>query len=92
MRAWLAIAAGLLIGAGVAWWFSRDEAGHGDQRREARQKAAAVDTRPSLYRWRDDAGVLQVTEQPPKGRHYERIDRDTPAGVRVSGDGVDTQE
>ena len=39
-----------------------------------------------FYRWRDDAGVLQITEQPPKGRRYERIDRDTPAGIRVSGD------
>ena len=28
----------------------------------------AREARPSLYRWRDDAGVLQITDQPPKGR------------------------
>ncbi|CAN4280237.1 DUF4124 domain-containing protein [Pseudoxanthomonas sp. LjRoot125] len=51
-----------------------------------------MEARPSLHRWRDDAGVLQITEQPPKGRRYERIERDTPAGIRVSGDGTDTHE
>ncbi|SFV29881.1 MULTISPECIES: DUF4124 domain-containing protein [unclassified Pseudoxanthomonas] len=93
MRAWLAIVAGLAVGGGVAWWLSRDEADGPEARREAgRAGAAPVDTRPSLYRWRDDAGVLQITEQPPKGRRYERIERDTPAGIRVSGDSKDTKE
>jgi hypothetical protein len=92
MRAWLAIAAGLGIGAGVAGWLSQDEAGPRRQRANAHQAAATVDTRPSLYRWRDDAGVLQITEKPPKHRPFERIDRDTPAAIRVSGDGADTQE
>ncbi len=93
MRAWLAIVAGLAVGGGVAWWLSRDEADGSEARREVGGKGAApVEARPSLYRWRDDAGVLQITEQPPKGRRYERIERDTPAGIRVSGDGTDTQE
>ncbi|HET6602838.1 MAG TPA: DUF4124 domain-containing protein [Xanthomonadaceae bacterium] len=32
-----------------------------------------------VYRWRDDAGVLQITDRPPQGRPYEtvRIDPET---------------
>lgn len=89
MRAWPAIAVGVALGTGVAWWLAR-ESPEATSRKQARADAAATaqarDARPSLYRWRDDAGVLQITEQPPKGRRYERIDRDTPAGIRVSGD------
>ncbi|KAB2927893.1 MAG: DUF4124 domain-containing protein, partial [Candidatus Contendobacter sp.] len=29
-------------------------------------------TKP-LYRWRDDQGRMQVTDQPPKGRPYEEV-------------------
>lgn len=89
MRAWAAIVAGIALGVGVAWWLAR-ESPETTSRKQARAEQAAAaqadDARPSLYRWRDDAGVLQITEQPPKGRRYERIDRDTPAGIRVSGD------
>lgn len=89
MRAWLAIAAGVALGVGTAWWLSRespDTTARTQARAEQAAAAQARDARPSLYRWRDDAGVLQITEQPPKDRRYERIDRDTPAGIRVSGD------
>lgn len=89
MRAWAAIVAGIALGVGVAWWLAR-ESPETLSRKQARAEQAAAaqadDARPSLYRWRDDAGVLQITEQPPKDRRYERIDRDTPAGIRVSGD------
>jgi hypothetical protein len=91
MRAWLAVAIGLAVGGGVAWWLSKHDADRPDPRRDAaRQGAAPVDTRPSLYRWRDDAGVLQITEKPPKHRPFERIDRDAPSTIRVSGDRTDT--
>ena len=89
MRLAWAIATGLLLGIGVAWWLSREAPAKSQAREQRAQRAAAAqarDARPSLYRWRDDAGVLQITEQPPKGRRYERIDRDTPSGIRVSGD------
>ena len=46
----------------------------------------AADGMPVLYRWRDDAGVLQVTEQPPKGRKYETVVRDAPPAIEVRGE------
>jgi len=88
MRAWLAIAAGIALGVGVAWWLARESPDTASRKQARADQAAAAqarDARPSLYRWRDDAGVLQITDQPPKGRRYERIDRDTPAGIRVKG-------
>ncbi len=39
-----------------------------------------------LYRWRDAHGVLQITEQPPKGRKYQRVDREPYGGIEVHGD------
>ena len=89
MRAWAAIVAGIALGVGVAWWLARESPENLSRKQARAEQAAAAqadDARPSLYRWRDDAGVLQITEQPPKDRRYERIDRDTPAGIRVSGD------
>lgn len=89
MRAWLAIAAGVALGVGTAWWLSRESTDTTARKQARAEQAAAAqarDARPSLYRWRDDAGVLQITEQPPADRRYERIDRDTPAGIRVNGD------
>jgi uncharacterized protein HemX len=86
--AW-AVAAGLALGIGVAWWLARDT----PQQAEAKQlraehaaAAAAADARPALYRWHDANGVLQITEQPPKGRKYERIDKTPRKGIEVHGD------
>ncbi len=89
MRARLAILAGIALGGGVAWWLARESPQATAQKQARADKAAAAqarDARPSLYRWRDEAGVLQITERPPKDRPYERIDRDTRPGIRVSGD------
>ena len=95
MRAWLAIVAGVALGGGIAWWLAR-ESPQADVRKQARAEQAAAaqvdEARHSLYRWRDDAGVLQITEQPPKGRRYERIERETPAGIVVSGASGESQE
>ena len=92
MRPFWAIVAGLLLGAGIAWWFAREA----PEKREARQRRAdtaaaamARDARPSLYRWRDDAGVLQITDKPPANRRYQRIDRDPDRGITVKGDRAD---
>jgi len=89
MRLAWAIVAGLVLGAGIAWWLSREPA----DRKEAKQRRAeqaatelARDARPSLYRWRDAAGTLQVTDKPPKDRPSERIDRDPDRAIEVKGD------
>ena len=91
MRLAWAVAAGLLLGAGTAWWLARDP-GKADARQARAQQAAieqARQARPSLYRWRDDAGVLQITEQPPRGRPFERLDREPQPGIKVSGEHTD---
>ena len=88
MRLAWAIIAGLSLGMGVAWWLAREA----PEKREAKQRRAenaagalARDARPSLYRWRDDAGVLQITDKPPKGRSFERLDRDPRRAIEVKG-------
>ena len=89
MKAAWAVGAGLTLGIGVAWWLARDT----PQQAEAKQRraehaaaAAAADARPALYRWHDANGVLQITELPPKGRKYERIDKNPRKGIEVHGD------
>lgn len=89
MRLAWAIAAGLLLGTGVAWWLSRPPPEQVRAREQRAQRAAAAqasDARPSLYRWRDDAGVLQITDKPPANRRYERLDREPGRGIEVKGD------
>lgn len=89
MRAWLAIVAGVAVGGGLAWWLARestDRTAHKQDRARRAAAAQAHDARPSLYRWRDDAGVLHITEQAPKGRPYERIEREAATGISVKGD------
>ncbi|HZV37526.1 MAG TPA: hypothetical protein VFF96_02135 [Pseudoxanthomonas sp.] len=86
---WLALLVGLLIGAGIAWWQSRDTPEQLRDRHQRAERAAAArahDAEPVLYRWRDAGGSLQVTEQPPKGRPYQRIPREAKAGISVRGD------
>jgi hypothetical protein len=89
MRAFWAIAAGIALGGGVAWYLSRESPDSVAAKRQRAEQAAAAqahDARPSIYRWRDDAGVLQITDKPPQNRKYERIDRDAPAAVTVNGE------
>ncbi len=38
-----------------------------------------------LYRWRDASGALQITDKPPKGRKYERVDVQPRDGIEVDG-------
>lgn len=89
MRAAWAILAGLAAGGGLAWWLGRDQApqrsAEARQRAEQAAAAEAEDALHPLYRWRDDAGNLQITDSPPKGRPYERIAREPQPGIRVRG-------
>ena len=66
----------LAIALGVAawWWYTQEM-----PRRELERAAAArvavaqAERADSLYRWRDDAGNLQITQDPPNDRKYERF-------------------
>lgn len=78
MRLAWAIVAGA-IGAGVlTWWLAREEQGKaaaGDGTRVAQASpTGAASAGPVLYRWRDDAGVVQVTDLPPADRAYTVVD------------------
>ena len=66
-----------LLGAAAAWvWLQHPELLPLEWRRE---NPHSRDYSPQVYRWRDDAGVTQITDTPPKNRPYEtvRIDPDT---------------
>lgn len=67
-----------IVAAGIAvWWFGREDAtGAGADRNAvagsgSKQGEAA---RSVLYRWRDDAGTVQITDSPPRGRAHETVD------------------
>jgi hypothetical protein len=89
MRAGWAIVAGLALGIGLAWWLARPSPEARHERRERAEEAAMADARdaqPKLYRWRDAAGVLQVTAEPPPDRPYETVDLAPREGIEVRGD------
>ena len=80
----LAIAVALSVAAW--WWFTSEMPRRERERAVAAQAAMAEAERASsLYRWRDEAGNLQITEEPPKGRKYERISREPADGIEVDG-------
>ena len=75
-----AIVGALLLAAGVVWWVDHDsdqppqyDARH---RVDRDQHAARDDSGPTLYRWVDASGVENITDTPPKGRHYTIVRRD----------------
>lgn len=86
MRAGWAIVGGVLIGAALWWWTTRESREQARIEREQKAAIAAEAARPVLYRWRDASGVLQITEQPPQGRKYERVEREPYDGIEVHGD------
>ena len=82
---WLLIAAVLI--AGGWWWFTREQPRRqAEAARRAQAEVARAEQAASLYRWRDERGVLQITERPPRGRRFERIDRTAREGIEVHGD------
>lgn len=88
MRLTWALIVGLAFGIGLAWWLSRDtpeEAARKQERAERAAAATAEDAKPVLYRWTDANGVVQLTDQPPKGRKYKKIDMRPQPGMQVDG-------
>ena len=88
MRLGWAIAGGLALGVGLAWWLSRDPLAEQARARRAERAAdtRAIEARRDLYRWRDAAGVLHVSDTPPKGVRAERVARAPQPGIEVHGD------
>lgn len=88
MKVALAISAGLVLGVGATWWFSRSppDGGRAQPHRGEDATGDGVPAPAGLYRWRDSAGVLHVTQTPPKDRRYERIDTQPRDGIEVHGD------
>ncbi|MBJ7575035.1 DUF4124 domain-containing protein [Luteimonas sp. MC1828] len=84
-----AVVAGIAAGIAVAWWVSREPEAAEEARRARAEQAAAAnaeDARPVLYRWTDDAGVVQVTQEPPpRGRRFEKVDIQPREGIEVDG-------
>ena len=63
----------LLLLGGIAWWTLGHPGYETSEQKMARVEAAKEAAEPKLYRWRDAHGVLQLTDQPPKGRKYEVV-------------------
>ena len=79
----------LAIALGVAawWWYTQEMPRRERERAAAAQAAMAQAERAgSLYKWRDASGNLQITDEPPRGRKYERISREPQDGIQVRGD------
>ena len=76
-----------VVTAAAAWWWFTTEMPRRQQERVIAAEAAARQAQraDSLYRWRDDAGNLHVTQEPPVGRKYERISRTPEEGIVVDG-------
>ncbi|HRG15253.1 MAG TPA: DUF4124 domain-containing protein [Pseudomonadota bacterium] len=70
-----AVLGGLVLAA-VIWAFGRD-ADDAPRNRDLRQENGTTETRSrrtvALYKWQDDAGVWNYTDQPPADRPFERI-------------------
>lgn len=72
---WLwAVLAALLLAAAVVWWMDRDTdrcTGHNGS-----HHVRGNDRGPTLYRWVDAGGVINIADTPPKDRRYTvvRID------------------
>lgn len=87
MRQWIWLVLLALAAAAAARWWYTVEMPRRAHEREAAAEAAAIQAEraDALYRWRDDAGNLHVTDEPPKDHRYERISRTPQDGMAVDG-------
>jgi hypothetical protein len=71
----LALAAVLLVAAAALWRYAPEQLPAAWRRDNPNSREYA----PVIYRWKDDKGVVQLTDTPPENRPYEevRIDPDT---------------
>jgi hypothetical protein len=67
---WAVIIGAAVVG-GIVWWYGGHPGYETAQQRQARIEAIdRKDAGPTLYRWKDERGVTQITDTPPAGRKY----------------------
>lgn len=66
----MATAIALMAATGVWFWHYRPERLPQEWRR---QNPNSTDYMPTLYRWRDAQGRIQVTDKPPVDRPFEPV-------------------
>ena len=57
----------------AVWWFAGHPGWQSAEQKQHREKISKEAAEPKLYRWRDEHGVTQITQSPPKGRKYTVI-------------------
>jgi len=57
----------------AAWWLAGHPGWQSDEQKRQQAQIAKEAAAPRLYRWRDDHGVTQITQTPPKGRKYTEV-------------------
>lgn len=75
---------GLLAVAAAAVWHFAPEALPPEWRRD---NPNSRDYAPALYRWKNDAGVVQLTDRPPLDRPYETVRIDPNRNIVPGADG-----
>ena len=64
----------VLIAGALGWWYLGHPGYETTEQKLARYDAAEKAAEPKVYRWRDDKGVLHVTDTPPSNRPYEKVE------------------
>jgi hypothetical protein len=73
MKKYLVILAAILTA--VAWYIYDDPELNYKVRREVKQLIPAQETTTTVYKWRDEKGNWQITDQPPPaGIHFETLE------------------
>ena len=74
MRLAHALLGAVVLGGGAGWWALGHPGYETQAQLQARAQAERKAAEPKIYRWRDAAGVLQLTDRPPPaGRKYEQV-------------------
>jgi len=71
----------LLALAAAAWWYYAPQSLPAALRQAAPASPNARSATPTLYKWRDARGRLNVTDEPPKDRAYEAVQYDPNTNV-----------
>lgn len=58
----------------AAWWFAGHPGWETREQQHQREQITQEAAKPKLYRWKDDNGVTQITQTPPKGRKYKVVE------------------